>query len=77
MEMDLVQMITTLGFPAAVAAYALWVHFKHLNFLEQTLGQAVKDNPTAINELKVLIVKLIGDREEEHHEVRGVQNSDR
>ena len=32
MEMDLVQMITTLGFPAAVAAYALWVHFKHLNW---------------------------------------------
>ena len=61
--MDITQMITTIGFPAAVAAYALWVHFKHLNFLEQTLGQAVKDNTQAINDLKILIVRLVGEKE--------------
>lgn len=59
----LYQGILTIGFPGLVAIYALWVHFKHLNYLEQTLGQAVKDNTQAINELKILIVKLAGEKE--------------
>lgn len=67
--MDLAQMITTIGFPAAVAAYALWVHFKHITFLEQTLGQAVKENTQAINDLKMLIVRLIGEKEGDEHEI--------
>lgn len=67
--MDLVQMITTLGFPAAVAAYALWVHFKHMSFLEEGMMQAIKENTKAINELKILIVKLVGEKEGVEDEV--------
>lgn len=57
--MDITQAITTIGFPAAVAAYSLYIYYKHMEYLEKTIGQAVQSNTQAINELKLLIVKLI------------------
>lgn len=62
--MDVMTLITQVGFPAAVAAYALYVHFKHMEYLEKTLGQAVLDNTKAINDLKLLIMNLIDDKKE-------------
>lgn len=66
--MDVAAMITQIGFPAAVAAYALYVHFKHMDYLEKTLGQAVIDNTHAINELRLLIMTIIDDKQKEGKE---------
>lgn len=66
--MDVAAMITQIGFPAAVAAYALYVHFKHMDYLEKTLGQAVIDNTKAINELRLLIMTIIDDKQKEGKE---------
>lgn len=53
--MDIVDVITTLGFPAAVAAFALWNSYKHEEFLQGTLQTTLKENTEAINELKEVI----------------------
>lgn len=66
--MDVAALITQVGFPAAVAAYALYVHFKHMDYLEKTLGQAVVDNTKAINELRLLIMTIIDDKQKEGKE---------
>lgn len=66
--MDVAAMITQIGFPAAVAAYALYVHFKHMDYLEKTLGQAVVDNTKAINELRLLIMSILDDKQKEGKE---------
>lgn len=66
--MDVAAMITQIGFPAAVAAYALYVHFKHMDYLEKTLGQAVIDNTHAINELRLLIMNIVDDKQKEGKE---------
>lgn len=66
--MDVAAMITQIGFPAAVAAYALYVHFKHMDYLEKTLGQAVVDNTKAINELRLLIMNIVDDKQKEGKE---------
>ena len=67
-KMDVAAMITQIGFPAAVAAYALYVHFKHMDYLEKTLGQAVIDNTHAINELRLLIMNIVDDKQKEGKE---------
>ncbi len=66
--MDVAALITQVGFPAAVAAYALYVHFKHMEYLEKTLGQAVLDNTKAINDLKLLIMSIMDDKQKEGKE---------
>lgn len=63
--MDIMEMITTLGFPAAIAAFALWNSYKHEEFLQGTMETTLKENTSAINELRVLIASLTkGDNEE-------------
>ena len=66
--MDVATLITQVGFPAAVAAYALYVHFKHMDYLEKTLGQAVLDNTKAITDLKLLIMTILDDKQKEGKE---------
>lgn len=53
-----VDVITTLGFPAAVAAFALWNSYKHEEFLQGTLQTTLKENTDAISELKEVIGSL-------------------
>ena len=59
--MDITDLISNFGFPAAVAIFALWNSYKHEEFLQGTLETTLKDNTTAINELKALISELTGD----------------
>lgn len=62
--MDLVDIISTLGFPAAVAAFALFNSYKHEEFLQQTLETTLKDNTEAITQLKAVISRIMGDEKE-------------
>ena len=51
--------IATLGFPIAVAAYALWNSYKHEEYLQNTLKETLKENTEAINKLSDVIDKLV------------------
>ena len=57
----LVELISTLGFPIAVAAYALWNSYKHEEYLQNTLKDTLKENTEAINKLSDLIDNLRGE----------------
>ena len=58
--MDVGELIQTLGFPAAVAAFALFNSYKHEEFLQQTLETTLKENTEAITQLKTVITHLMG-----------------
>lgn len=64
--MDITDILTQLGFPAGVAAFALWNSYKHEEFLQNTLQTTIKENTTALQELKIAIKKFGGGE----HEVR-------
>lgn len=56
---DLASIVSTLGFPIAVAIYALYSSFKHETFLQNTLQSTIKENTLAIDKLSELIDKVI------------------
>lgn len=53
--MELVDVITNLGFPIAVAAWALWNSHKHEEYLQGVLDTTIKENTAAINRLSDLV----------------------
>lgn len=55
----LFNIISSLGFPIAIAVYALYNASKHDKFLQDTLQTSLKDNTEAINKLSELIDKLL------------------
>lgn len=58
--MDIIDVITNLGFPAGVAAFALWNSYKHEQFLQNTLKTALDENTQALNELKITCARIVG-----------------
>ena len=64
--MEFTDLISSLGFPIAVAAFALWNSYKHEEYLQNTLTNTIKENTEALEELKLIIKKIIkGDEEED------------
>lgn len=63
--MEITDMITNLGFPVAVAAFALWNSYKHEEFLQDTLTVTIKENTEALEELKNIIEIAVGKNDEE------------
>lgn len=53
--MDIVQVITQLGFPAGIALLAMVIVYRHEEFLQTTLKDMIKENTKALEELKVAI----------------------
>lgn len=58
--MDIVDVITQLGFPAAVAAFALWNSYQHEQFLQNNLKTTLEENTKALNDLKLTCAKIVG-----------------
>ena len=56
--MDITELITNLGFPAAVAAFALWNSYKHEEFLQNTLTKTIDSNTAGLNSVKEAVVLL-------------------
>lgn len=54
---DFIQIIGQLGFPIAVAIFALWNSREHEKYLQQVLDTTLKENTNAINRLSDLIDK--------------------
>lgn len=57
--MDIESIITNLGFPIAVAAWALWQSKQHEEFLQGILTQTLKENTEATEKLARLVQKLL------------------
>lgn len=49
------QLIGQLGFPIAVAAFALWNSHKHEEYLQGVLSTTLKENTAAIEKLSDLV----------------------
>ena len=68
--MEFTDIITNLGFPIAVAAYALWNSYKHEQYLQDTLKTTLEDNTKAILELKNILSRItsvtVGDDDEDN-----------
>lgn len=56
--MDITELITSLGFPAAVAAFALWNSYKHEEYLQNTLTTTIESNTAGLNSVKEAIILL-------------------
>lgn len=54
-----IELIGQLGFPIAVALFALWNSYRHELFLQETLEATIKENTTALLELKDMIHQLV------------------
>ena len=52
---DLTEIVSTLGFPIAVALFALWNSREHEKYLQNLLETTLKDNTKAIDRLGDLI----------------------
>lgn len=57
--MEIMDIITSLGFPAGVAAFALWNSYKHEQFLQETLKVALDENTKALNDLKLTCARIV------------------
>lgn len=56
--MDMTEIVAQLGFPIAVAIFALWNSYRHEVYLQDTLTTTIKENTAALLELKELIKKI-------------------
>lgn len=70
--MDFIQIITQLGFPSGVALLSMIIVYKHEEFLQTTLKDMIKENTSALEELKIAISKIGGGT----HEIRGFEKED-
>ena len=52
---EFIDIISSLGFPIAVAAFALWNSYKHEQYLQNVLENTLKENTTALEKLTALI----------------------
>ena len=52
---DFVSIVSSLGFPVAVAIFALWNSYKHEIYLQNVLDNTLKENTKAIDRLSDLI----------------------
>lgn len=52
---EFIDIISSLGFPIAVAAFALWNSYKHEQYLQGVLENALKENTVALQKLTSLI----------------------
>ena len=52
---EFVSLVSSLGFPIAVACYALWSSHKHEIYLQGVLDSTLKENTKAIDRLSDLI----------------------
>lgn len=66
--MDIMEVISQLGFPAAVAAYALWNSYKHEQYLQDTLTDNINKNTQALTDIKIVLSKIskieVGDKDD-------------
>ncbi len=53
------EIVSTLGFPIAVAIYALYNSNKHEQFLQNVLQSTLKENTSALNKLSDMIDKVM------------------
>lgn len=53
-----INVISTLGFPIAVAAFALWNSHEHEKYLQGVLENTLKENTAAINRLSDIIERV-------------------
>lgn len=53
-----INVISTLGFPIAVAAFALWNSHEHEKYLQGVLETTLKENTNAINRLSDMIERV-------------------
>lgn len=54
-----IEVVSTLGFPIAVAVYTLYNSFKHEQFLQNVLENSLKENTSALNKLSDMIDKIM------------------
>ena len=52
---EFIDVISSLGFPIAVAAFALWNSYQHEQYLQGVLETTLKENTTALDKLTSLI----------------------
>lgn len=52
---EFTNIVSTLGFPIAVACFALWNSHQHEKYLQGVLDNTLKENTEAINKLSDLI----------------------
>lgn len=57
--MEIYDVVAQLGFPIAVAAWALYNSHRHEEFLQGTLTSSLKDNTQAVNRLSDLVKKFL------------------
>lgn len=65
-----VNVISQLGFPAAVALFALYIVYRHEDFLQNALTTMISENTRALEELREAIHQInkggdIGDRQKD------------
>lgn len=52
---EIIDVVSSLGFPIAVAAFALWNSYQHEQYLQNVLDNTLKENTTALEKLTALI----------------------
>lgn len=67
--MEITDIIAQLGFPIAVAIFALWNSYRHEIYLQDTLTKTIKENTAALEQLKDLIKKIAKKKEDDDAEV--------
>lgn len=56
---EFVDVISSLGFPIAVAAFALWNSHQHEIYLQGVLDNTLKENTAAVNRLSDMIEQTL------------------
>lgn len=59
--MEIVDVISNLGFPIGVAVFALWNSYNHEKYLQGVLDNTLKENTAALRELTSVIADMKGD----------------
>ena len=59
--MEIVEVISNLGFPIGVAVFALWNSYNHEKYLQGVLDGIIKENTVAIQQLTNVISEMKGE----------------
>lgn len=59
--MEIIDVISNLGFPIGVAVFALWNSYNHEKYLQGVLDNTLKENTAALRELTGVISEMKGD----------------
>ena len=62
--MEIVDVISNLGFPIGVAVFALWNSYNHEKYLQGVLDTTIKENTTAVKQLTEVISEMRGNEDE-------------